>query len=170
MVLLHNGTTCFGGACLRISTPQHPVMLDLENDILPASGKYYFTIKDRFPEMELNKYAYAEATRITLPQNLRTKEAMRDIFQAMLDRCIEYRVRYLFGLGDKIRVRTYRQLFNSIGLPGYIDPKVDIPMRPEYEGKKMYLLYGDMKHFHAVESDPEASILLQPLSNFEFSS
>src|SRR5436309_2377054 len=70
MLILYNGNRCYGGACLRVSTPQHPVVLDLENDILPDTGKYYFSLRERFPEMELGQFAYAEFNRIVLHPSL----------------------------------------------------------------------------------------------------
>lgn len=168
MLILHNGNRCFGGACLRVSSPKQQVMLDLENDILPDSGKYYFSLRERFPEMELDKYAYAEFNRIVLHPSLRKGDATRRIFQAVLERCVDYRVRYMFGIGDRVRTRLYRQVYHSMGLESHIRDDVDIPLRDEYEGVKMYLLAGDMKNFHAVPNDPDANFLLKPLDNFEF--
>jgi hypothetical protein len=40
-------------------------------------------------------------------------------------------------------------------------------MRPEYEGVKMYLLCGDMKHYHVTPDDPNANCLLEPIDNYE---
>lgn len=167
MLMLYNGNRCYGGACLRVSTPKRPTILDLENDIMPGKDKYFFSLKERFPEMELDKYAYAEFNRIVLHPSLRTGEATRRIFQAVLDRCIDYRVRYLFGIGDKVRIRLYRQIYTNAGMECKIRDDVDIPLRQEYEGMKMQLLWGDMKRFHAVESDPQATSLLQPMDDFE---
>ena len=167
MLMLYNGHRCYGGACLRISTPQNPIVLDLENDILPEKNKYYFSLRDRFPEMELTKYSYAEFNRIVLHPSLRTGEATRRIFQAVLERCVDYKVRYLFGIGDKVRIRLYRQIYTNAGMECKIRDDVDIPLRNEYEGMKMQLLWGDMKRFHAVESDPEANSLLNPPCKFE---
>lgn len=168
MLILYNGNRCYGGACLRISTPKHPVVLDLENDILPTSGKYYFSLRERFPEMELDKYAYAEFNRIVLHPSLRKGEATRRIFQAVLDRCVQNRVRYMFGIGDRVRVRLYRQIYHNAGMECRVRDDVDIPMRTEYEGMKMQLLWGDMKKFHATPADPDAGCLLNPISDFSF--
>lgn len=167
MLILYNGNRCYGGACLRISTPQRPIVLDLENDILPEKEKYFFSLKERFPGMQLDQYAYAEFNRIVLHPGLRTGEATRRMFHAVLERCIDYRVRYLFGIGDRVRIRLYRQIYTNAGMECKIRSDVDIPLRQEYEGMKMQLLCGDMKRFHAVESDPEATSLIQPLNNFE---
>jgi hypothetical protein len=167
MLILHNGNRCYGGACLRISTPSQPTILDLENDILPDPGRYYFSLRERFPQMELDRYAYAEFNRIALHPALRKGEATRRIFREVLDRCIDYRVRYLFGIGDKVRIRLYRQIYTSVGMECRIRDDVDIPLRDEYEGLKMHLLWGDMKQFHTTESDPDAKLLLEPRSDFE---
>lgn len=148
MLILHNGNQCYGGACLRISTPDKPIMLDLEQDILPQPGKDSFSLKEQFPEMDLDKYTYAEFNRIVLHPALRKGEATRSIFQAVLERCVDYRVRYMFGIGDKVRTRLYRQVYRGMGLDSYICDSLDIPLRDEYEGVKMYLLAGDMKNFY----------------------
>lgn len=168
MLILYNGNRCFGGACLRVSSPKHRVILDLENDILPDTGKYYFSLRERFSEMELDKYAYAEFNRIVLHPALRRGEATRRIFQAVLERCVDYRIRYMFGIGDKVRTRLYRQIYHGMGLESQIRYDVDIPLRAEYEGIKMYLLAGDMKNFFTVPNDPQAMCLLEPNENFEF--
>lgn len=168
MLILHEGNRVYGGACLRISIPKHPVILDLEQDILPPGGEYYFSLPKHLPELELDKYAYAEFNRIVLHPALRKGEATRRMFQAVLDRCIRYRVRYLFGIGDKVRTRLYKQIYNNFGLPA-IPNGVDIPMREQYEGVKMYLIYGDMKRFHAVPGDPDATGLLEPCEDYQFS-
>lgn len=143
MLILHDGRRCLGGACLRISTPEDPVILDLEQDILPSAGKFYFSLRENLPDLELHRHAYAEFNRIVLDPSLRKGEATRRIFQAVLERCIQFRVRYMFGIGDKVRTRLYRQVYHSIGLDSRIRDDVNIPIRREYEGKKMYLLAGD---------------------------
>jgi hypothetical protein len=168
MLILHDGKNCYGGACLRISTPQRQVILDMENDILPPSGKYYFSLRERLPELKLEQYAYAEFNRIVLDPRLRKGTALKRIFQAVLERCIDHRVRYIFSISDMSRGRLYRQIYANAGMDCTIRKDVHIPMRNEYEDIKMYMLYGDMKPFHAVPSDPEAANLLQPSNDFEF--
>lgn len=165
MILLRNGNRCYGGVCLQISTPKHPVILDLENDILPDPGKYYFSLRERLPELELDKYAYAECSRMALHPALRTKEATRRILKAVLEQCIRHRVRYLFGIGNLPRLRFYKQVYATLGQEGYIEKNINIPMRPEYEGIKMHLLCGDLKHFYVTKDDPEATKLLEPRSS-----
>lgn len=168
MILLRNGNRCYGGVCMRISTPKSPIILDLENDILPDPGKYYFSLRERLPQLELNKYAYAECSRMALHPSLRTKEATRRILKVVLEECIKYRVRYLFGIGNMARLRFYKQLYASLGLPGYIEDSINIPMRPEYEGIKMHLLCGDMKRFHVTAADPDAQGLLEPINGIQY--
>ena len=148
----------YGGACLRISIPKHPVILDLEQDILPPGGKYYFSLPKHFRNWNWTNTPTRSSTASCCILRLRKGEATRRMFQAVLDRCIQYRVRYMFGIGDKVRTRLYKQIYNSFGLPA-IPNGVDIPMREQYEGIKMYLIYGDMKRFHAMPSDPDADRL-----------
>lgn len=146
MLILHDGQRCLGGACLRVSTPERPVILDLEQDILPPPGKFYFSLREHFPEMELDRHAYAEFNRIVIDPCLRKGEATRRIFQSVLERCVQLRVRYMFGIGDKVRTRLYRQIYRNLGFESHIRDDVNIPMREEYEGTRMHLLWGDMKH------------------------
>jgi hypothetical protein len=168
MLIIYDGDRCYGGACLRISTPKHPVILDLEQDIMPPSGKFYFSLREHMPEQELTHYAYAEFNRIVLDPCLRRGEATRGMFQAVLNRCLDYRVRYLFGIGDKVRTRLYRQIYRNMGLQPSIREDVDIPMREEYEGLKMYLLWADLKDLHTAAKNVGTSGLLEPPSKFEF--
>ncbi len=165
MILITNGNRCFGGVSLRISTPQQPVILDLENDIMPDPGQYYFSLRERLPAMELDKYAYAECSRMTLHPSIRSREATRRLLKAVLEQCIAQRARYIFAISSMARLRFYKQIYASLGQSGYIPEGIDIPMRPEYEGLKMYLSCGDMQHFHATPEDPDAQILLRPLEN-----
>ncbi len=168
MVILSDGNRCYGGACLRISTQEKYVTLDLENDIAPSNGKSYFSLQEHFPEMELGKYSYAEFNRIVIHPSLRKGEATRRIFQAVLNRCLDYRVRYMFGIGDCVRIRLYRQIYHHMGLDAHICNNVDIPVSDEYEGLKMLLLAGDMKNFYVTKNDPEATCLTKPISNYKF--
>lgn len=168
MLILNNGRNCYGGACLRVSTPNHPVILDLEQDIQPPQGKFYFSLKDHMPELELDRYAYAEFNRIVLDPRLRKGEATRQMFQAVLERCLDYRVRYLFGIGDRVRTRLYRQIYRNMGLDASIRDDVDIPMREEYEGVKMYLLWADLKDCHMALGGLDPRFLLEPFEDFEF--
>jgi hypothetical protein len=167
MILIANGNRCYGGMSLRISTPKQPVILDLENDILPHPGEYYFALRERLPELELYKYAYAECSRMALHPAIRTREATRRVLRTVIAQCKARRARYLFIIGDITRLRFYKQIGMSLGLPGHLVEHIDIPMRPEYEGIKMHLLCGDMKHFHVTPEDPEARCLLEPIDDYE---
>lgn len=168
MLILHDNNRVYGGACLRISTPQHPVILDLEKDIIDQSGKGYFSLKDHIPHLELDRYSYTEFNRIVLDPELRGREITREMFKCVLDRCIEYKVRYMFGIGDAIRTRLYMQIYAGFNLIGHRYKDIDILMRPEYENIKMHLISGDMRGFHYSDNDPEAKTLLSPRDDFKF--
>lgn len=168
MLILQCGGEVVGGARLRISTPQHPVMLDLENDILPRKGKFYFSLREELPHLQLHKYAFAEFIRIALHPSLRKGVVLRQMFQVVLKRCIEYRVRYMFGIGDHSRRRLYQLMYREQNLKALVPPGLNLEMRPEYEGIEMYLIYTDMKHLFETPEDPEAKILLLPRNDFKF--
>ncbi len=168
MLILHDGNRVYGGACLRISTPQHPVVLDLEEDILDPSGKNFFSLREHIPRLELDKYSYTEFNRIVIDPELRGGDITRKMFRSVLDRCIEYRVRYMFGIGDAIRTRLYMQIYAGFNLIGHRYKDIDISMRPEYENIKMHLISGDMKGFYSTPNDPGSKILLSPRNDFKF--
>ena len=73
----------------------------------------------------------------------------------------------MFGIADKIRTRLYRQIYRSAGMEGSTI-SMNIPMREEYEGVEMDLIYVDMKNRYATPADPNASCLLEPFEDFEF--
>ncbi|MDX2073051.1 MAG: hypothetical protein SFX19_01645 [Alphaproteobacteria bacterium] len=168
MLIIHDEHRCYGGACLRISTPRKPIMLDMEKDISTGTGQWYFSLQEQLPDMQLDKYAYAEFNRIVVEPALRTGSLTKKIFEAIRDRCLEYRVRYIFGSSDLVRARYYKRLYMQLGLAGGVLENIDIPMHKDYEGHKMYLFYGDTKPFYTVDADPEAKRLLQPADSFEF--
>ncbi len=169
MLIVHNNGAVYGGVALRISTPKHPITMNLEQDIIPPEGTLCFSLKDQFPDFELSDYAYAEFDDIALHPDLREGKYVRMIFKNLLNRCIDYRVRYMFGVGDKVRTRLYRQIYINMGVEGGVHPTLDIPMRREYEGKKRYIVYGDTKKFHVLPHDPNAKRLLFPLGDYDFS-
>ncbi|MGO9464932.1 MAG: hypothetical protein ACLQIB_10585 [Isosphaeraceae bacterium] len=73
MLILHDHQRVYGGAYVRISTPNHPLVLGIEQDILPPPGKFYFSLREQFPELELDKYAYAELGRFLLHPSMPTR-------------------------------------------------------------------------------------------------
>lgn len=167
-LLLHDGLNVQGGISMRVSTPKNPVILNLEQEIPLSKSQFFFSLKDNLPEFELNRYAYAEFDDLTIHPSFRTKEYLIMIFQALLEHCIDYRIRYMFGIADKIRARLYIQLYKSLNLDGQIYEGIDIPVCREHEHRKRYLLYADTKNFHSVPSDPEAKNLLNPIENYAF--
>jgi hypothetical protein len=168
MLILHDERHCYGAVCIHISTPEHPIILDLEKDILPPPGEQRFSLRRSFPAMELDRYAYAELSHMLLDPSLRKGNAVRHIIRCALERFIEYRVRYMFTFSDALRTRFYKQVYKGLDVECIIDKNLDIPMRPEYEGHKMYLIHADMKKFHITPHDPDASALLSPRSDFQF--
>ena len=79
-LFMHDDNRVYGGACLRISTPQHPIILNSEQDILPPAGKFYFSLREHLPEMELDKYAYSEFVRIVIDPCLRKGVAIKELY------------------------------------------------------------------------------------------
>ena len=168
MLILHHGKECYGGGGVRISMPQRPVILEIEQDILPPSGKCCFSLRERFPELELNKYAYAEFGRFALRPDMRTNSIIKEMHLSTMRRCLDYRVRYFFTLSDKVCTRLYKRIYTNAGALCTICNDLDIPMRSEYEGLKMHLMVGDLKQLYVVPSASKADRLLEPYSDFEF--
>lgn len=168
MLVIHKGNDVYGGASIRISTPKKPVMFYLEQDVPPPKGKFYFSLKDEFPEFNLDKYACAEFDEIVLHPNLRKGEYVRMVCQTMLEHCISHNVRYMFGTGDMVRLRLYSRIYRSLNLQTAIHKGIDIPLQQNDENVKRYVLYGDMKNFHVTPEDPDATCLLHPAEDYEF--
>ncbi len=164
MLILERDGECYGGLCLRVSTPQRRVVLHLEHDILPSSGKERFFLHEQFPEYELDKCAYAELGRTVIHPSLRSPALLKRIFKEAMERCMSYRVSYLFGMGDRARTRIYKQIHSNFGVHVTIPENFDIPMREEFEGVKMYLLCGDMKHLVSATSNAAAQTPAKPES------
>ncbi|MCX7098863.1 MAG: hypothetical protein NTV43_13255 [Methylococcales bacterium] len=152
MLIIHDDQNVYGGVSLRISTPNNPILLNLEKDILPSTGEKYFSLKARLPELRLNECAYAEFDNLVLCNTLRTGNYIRRLFQLLLKRCIDHRVHYMFGMGDNTRVRLYRQIYINLNVDGGIHRGIDVPMRTEYEDKKMYIVFGEITKFHTKSS------------------
>lgn len=152
MLIIHNENTVYGGACLRISTPDYPVILNLEQDILPTPGKFYFSIKESCPHLALDRYAYSEFDEIILHPSLRGGKYVRMIFKMMLEYCAKEEVRYMFAVSDNVRARLYSQVWNSLGINISVADCIDIPLKPEHENLKRRLLYGDMIKFFSSET------------------
>jgi GNAT superfamily N-acetyltransferase len=167
MLIMHDNNRVYGGACLRVSTPEHPLILNSEQDVMPPAGQFYFSLREHFPDYELDKYAYCEFVRIAVDPVLRKGGAIRKLYYAALERCLEYRVRYMFGIADRIRARLYHQIYTNAGMEGRT-LNTDIPMRPEYEDLKMHLICIDMKKSYVTPQDPDAACLLKPLDDFRF--
>ncbi len=163
MLILHDQKRVYGGAYVRISTPNHPLVLGIEQDILPPPGKLYFSLREQFPELALGKYAYAELGGFLLHPSMRTSSIIRQMMFSALAHCLDCQVRYFFILSDRARTRLYRQVYSAAGVNCTLCDKLDIPMRPEYEGLKMYLLLGDTKPENAALGDPDAAGLLEPV-------
>lgn len=168
MIIMHNGNKVYGGACLRISTPKHHVILNSEQDVQPAPGKFYFSLREFAPELGLDKYAYCELIRIVVHPSLRKGIVVRKLYTAALQRCLEHRVRYMFGVADKVRARFYRQVYSGFNVEKKAVTEMDIPMRPEYEGIEMLLICADMKNLYISPNDKDALCLLTPAEEFEF--
>ncbi len=147
-ILVIQNNRIVGGACLRISSPEYPIILHLETDILPLGGKFYFSLREHFPMLELDQYVYAECNDIALHPDFRNGEILRSLLGAVAEYCNKYHVRYLFGLSTAARLRTYKSIFASLGEShSTICHQLDIPMKQKYEGQKMHLLCGESKSF-----------------------
>lgn len=167
-LLLNDGINVQGGISMRVSTPKNPVILNLEQEIPLPDGKFFFSLRESLPEMELNRYAHAEFDDLVLHPSFRTKENLKMILQAGLEYCIDYRIRYMFSVADMVRARLYSHIYSSFNIEYKVLDAIDIPVCPEHESRKRYILYADTRNFHTVPSDPEASNLLNPIENYIF--
>jgi hypothetical protein len=165
IVVVHDDAgKVYGGACLRVATPEHPIMMCSELDVLPAEGKFYYSFREDLPHLELDKYAYAEAVRFVIEPSLRTGVVGQAMRLMIAERCIKHRIRYVFCVGDRGRARFYKQVCRTYGEGHFWD----IAMREEFEGVAMQLICGDCRPFWQTPEDPEAMSLLSPNIHFEF--
>ena len=154
VLLALHGDKVIGGICVRISTPEFPVRLDLENDILPENGQSEFHLQDLFPNLDLKNYAYAECNRVVLHPDYRDGELLKRLLIAPRDLCERYHVRYIFAFSDLVRLRTYRRAFKSMDEEVEICD-ADFSLRYNPEGLKMRMLYGEFRAFREARQIAE---------------
>ncbi len=144
MLIVRKGNVVVGGAGLVISSPNERALLPLEQNILPINGRQ-FLLRRQFPNMRLENYSYGEFNRIVLLPEYRTGIYTKTIFKKMLIESERLGLRYLFGMGDRVRARLYKKLYGNFGLNVNICWDIDVPQKDDYENIKMYIMTMDLK-------------------------
>lgn len=152
VLLALQGDRVIGGICVRISTPEFPIKLDMENDILPLEGKTEFVLGDLFPQLDLKNYAYAECNRVVLHPDYRDGRVLNSLVAALANLCERYHVRYLFAFSDLVRLRTYRRAIKTVGEDAHICDDLKLSLKYDPDGLKMYMIYGEFRSFKSTES------------------
>ena len=141
----------------------------MEKDILPAPGKWYFSLRESLPELELDKYAYAEFNRLVIHPAFRTGVLTKRIFEAIqgpLSRwpCPLYLRFQRCHAGTLLQAafhpgRTGRR---RLATTGYSTTSANT------KSTKMVLFYGDTKPFFVVTGDADGTALLDPITDLAF--
>ncbi len=154
VVLAIKGERVIGGICIRISTPEYPIRLDMEDDILPLVGKESFSIQDLFPQLDLANYAYAECNRIVLHPDFRDGDLLDDLVASLVGLCDRYHVRHLFAISDLVRLRSYRKAIRKVGEDAHICSNLNLSMRQDFDGLKIQMIYGEFSAFKGDKTTP----------------
>ena len=102
------GNSCVGGIRLTISTPQQPVKLALESD--------EFAIQDYFPNLDLSKITYCEASRLAILPDYRNGFLWNQLHHKSTDFLVkEMGVEIGFGQSQALQTRRFRAQFRDMG-------------------------------------------------------
>ena len=158
MLIVLNNDTCVGGARLTLSTKKNRIILPLEKDIQPPPGKKTFSLLKKFPEMKLQSHSYGEFNRIVLLPKYRAGIYSEQMFQCILQESLNLGLDYLFGIGDAIRARRYKQIYSKLGYKVNIYSDIEVPNKIEYEGLKMYLMSMQLRLVDNIDTPQQAKI------------
>ena len=142
MLVAMDKNQCIGGAQLTICKTDAEILLPLEQDIIVNNQTKF--LKNNFPAMNLNHCNYGEFNRIVLRPEYRSGYYVKQIFGKILEKSLEYNVKYLFGMGDIVRARLYRRLYKAFNLDVVIYNDIQVPNKLDYEGLRMYLMSMDI--------------------------
>lgn len=153
VLLIFHDNRVIGGACLRISTPEYPVSLELEDDMLSQSGQPFFSLRNQFPTLDLEHYAYAECSYVAIHPDFRNGEVLRSLFTSIIDFYQKYHVRYMFAAGDLVRLRTYKRVLKCL------NEEVNIMERLGYESEnvRLNLLFGEFRSYREAQMQAKPS-------------
>lgn len=147
VILAFDEGRVIGGLRMRISSPEYPLVLDMERDIICPFGKDRLHMQDLFPEYDLKNYAYAEVGWVTAHPDYRDSTLLQSLLAKLVEVGERYHVRYVFAYGNLIRLRKYRQLMKNMEQD--IRIRMDLPplQQRDPEGDKMYMMCVESRLF-----------------------
>jgi len=151
MLLLNEGSECIGGAGFTIHEPGSDTLLPLEQCIIEElekkEDKARYCLQNLLSQYELKDKRYAEFNRIVISPRFRNGELTKIIFNKILEKAVELKVDYLFGLADALRSRYYKGLYKRLGLSVNIHYDTKLPTLNNFEEIPMYINSLDLRSF-----------------------
>lgn len=143
LLILHENR-CVGGGCLTVSTPQARILLSLEEDLGSSAEKGSF-LQKTFPELQLEQEKYCEFGRIAVHPDYRRGDCTKTMFCHVVREARAQSVRYMFGMGDALRLRLYKKIcMNEFGMKSTTYSNIKLPEKSDYEGVRMYIQMVDV--------------------------
>ena len=140
ILLIIKKSRCVGGACLNVSTPNHRVPLPIDDEFASEKNQGFFLL-NTFPDLRLERESYCEISRVILHPKLRDGKHIRRMFSHFIELTRIQSCKYIFGMGDAVRLRNNRNIFlRAFGMESEIFFDLELPQKDDFEGKKMYLM------------------------------
>ncbi len=154
VILAFDEGRVIGGLRMRISTPEYPLVLDMENEIVCPFGKERLHLQDLFPELDLQNYAYAEVSCVATEPEYRNGEVLQSLLSGMLDLVAKYHVRHVFAYSDLLRLRSYKKVMKTLGEEVHVCMKLPpLILKYHVEGLRMYMMQAESSLFRADSTE-----------------
>jgi hypothetical protein len=158
ILIVKDKNRCVGGARLTISRPEKRIMLPLEENISLSPLEDKGRLSSLFPEISLENQVYGEFSRIVLEPKYRSGLYTKQIFYHILNMAKKEGITYMFGMGDAIRSRLYKQIYSGFGLKVQIRKDITLPDKATYEGIKMYIMTMSLEDLNTNHDNSVYSI------------
>lgn len=148
-LIIKNSGQCLGGALLSVCQKGGKSLLPLELDMMdgvPKCERKKYFIKNMLPNLPLKDSNYGELSRIVLHPNCRDGRYFSKLIGGIVEEAYRQNLDYLFAITDKLRWRRYNQEAKKFDSSVILHDEVDVPMKDDYEGLKMYLINIDIKN------------------------
>jgi hypothetical protein len=128
-----------GGSRLTFHYQNNDLRLPMEDED--------FLLEEILPDFNLKKKIYAEITRMAvLPEYRKGREVGDLIIGLQVSQAIYKGAEHLFTVAPAIQSRNNRRRFNHLGYPTEIRQDINVPDKPAYEGRSMYLSITEIKN------------------------
>jgi hypothetical protein len=106
--------------------------------LLPIESEK-FLLKNVLPKLALEDKSYTEINRLVLLREYRNGVVSQQILSMLVAKSKLLGANYFFAISPLVQARSYRKLYNQIGVDFKIMDEVNVPDKEYYHGKKMYL-------------------------------